>query len=407
MKSDPCTWIYTRDGRVISIISGHVDDFLFVGSDSCEKWAELKASIQNQFNWQEWEKDDFVQRGVKVSRQDGSFELSQRQYVEDIPEIPISRERRRKKHEGTTEGEKSQLRGLLGALSWHVGQVGFKYCAHVGLSLSEVPVSTVESLEQANKLLHQIRSESRTAIIIHGFNAEDSLTLVGWCDAGSQNRRDGSSTEGMLIGMTESAAQQGAVVRVSPMFWRSSKIDRMCRSPGAAEARAAVDTEDNLYLLRYSWAEFCGYEPDVWHPDEHVRMVPGILVTDSRNVFDRVDKPYLSPKGAQKKVDIELFALKESQRRTDLIVRWVNSDAQLANTLTKKGEEHQISKFLALGQRWRIVYDPSMFSAKERKKRGMDSLQNHGEEETQDQPRLGAQVKLNLEPQTNGIACDT
>ena len=407
MKSDPCTWIFMEGTKVISIISGHVDDFLFVGHDSCKKWAELRGAIQKQFNWQEWERDNFVQCGVKVVRlKDGSFELSQRQYLEDIAEIPISRERRRQKHEETTDHEKTLLRGLLGALSWHVGQVGFKYCAHVGLSLSEVPASTVESLEHANKLLHQVRTDGRTAILIHKFDSHEQLSLVGWCDASSQNRRDGSSTEGIFIGMTESVVQQGAVVRVSPMYWRSSKIERMCRSPGAAEARAAVDTEDSLYLLRYAWAEFMGHEPDLWQPDGHVRLVPGILDTDSRNVFDRVDKPYLTPKGAQKKVDIELFAIKESQGETNLLVRWVNSDAQLANTLTKRGEEHQISKFLALGQRWRIVYDPSMFSGKERKKRGMDALQNHGEDTGQEPQDMGADSSKSHEPRSTGIACE-
>ena len=64
------------------------------------------------------------------------------------------------------------------------------------------------------------------------------------------------------------------------------------------------------------------------------------MVTDSRNVYDRVDKPYITPKGASKKIDLELLALKEAQNLTNLHIRWVHSDAQLANTLTKRGEDH-------------------------------------------------------------------
>ena len=69
-------------------------------------------------------------------------------------------------------------------------------------------------------------------------------------DASPQNRRDGSSTEGIFIGMAPQAILDGAVVRVSPMSWRSGKIDRVCRSPGSAEARAAIDEEDSLFLRR-------------------------------------------------------------------------------------------------------------------------------------------------------------
>ena len=93
-----------------------------------------------------------MQCGVAVHRrEDGSFELDQLQYMSEVREINLSRERRRLKHEPTTDADKSQLPGLIGALSWHVGKVGFKYSAHVGLALSEVSTNTVSHLEQAQQ----------------------------------------------------------------------------------------------------------------------------------------------------------------------------------------------------------------------------------------------------------------
>ena len=92
-------------------------------------------------------------------------------------------------------------------------------------------------------------------------------------------------------------------------------------------------------------------------------------------MYDKLERPYITPKGASKKIDIELFALKEAQRSTHLDVRWVNSDAQLANSLTKRGEDHQVARFIALGQRWRIVFDENMFSGKRRKAQGKDPLE--------------------------------
>ena len=251
LRSDPCTWLYEQEGQVISVISGHVDDFLFAGRKGCPIWDDLQQRIQKQFEWQEWEEDNFCQCGVTVSRNDdGSFDLSQKHYVESIPELNIRRDRRQQKHAPTTDAEKSQLRGLLGPLSWHVGQVGYKYSAHVSLALSEVANSTVESLDQANKLLHEIRREAKVPMRIHAFPKEEQLCLVAWVDASPQNRHDGSSTEGILIGMAPKSILDGEVTKVSPMFWRSGKIDRVCRSPGSAEARAAIDGEDNLHLLR-------------------------------------------------------------------------------------------------------------------------------------------------------------
>ena len=253
------------------------------------------------------------------------------------------------------------------------------HCQRWLLALSRI-------LEQANKLLFQAnKTDSKTPLKINAFPEVEDLSMVAWCDASSQNRHDGSSTEGIFVCLAAKAIEHGAVSRLTPVFWKSGKIDRVCRSPGSAEARAAVDAEDNLYLMRFAWAEFCGRRSDPWKPDDLVRSVPGILVTDSRNVFDKVDKPYITPKGAQKKIDIELFAIKESQLHTQLQVRWVHSDAQLANTLTKRGEEHQICRFISLGQVWRIIHDPDMFSGRRRKVQGLDPLEDRPQSEKKEE----------------------
>ena len=42
---------------------------------------------------------------------------------------------------------------------------------------------------------------------------------------------------------------------VTPISWHSTKIDRVCRSPGTAEVQAAVNGEDALLSARYQWSE--------------------------------------------------------------------------------------------------------------------------------------------------------
>ena len=170
------------------------------------------------------------------------------------------------------------------------------------MCLSEVANSTVESLDQANKLLHEIRREAKVPMRIHAFPKEEQLCLVAWVDASPKNRHDGSFTEGILIGMAPKSILDGEVTKVSPMFWRSGKIDRVCRSPGSAEARAAIDGEDNLHLLRYAWGEFNGWQAPASNPESLVRRVLGVLVTDSRNFYDRLDKPYITPKEPQRRL---------------------------------------------------------------------------------------------------------
>ncbi|CAE7180345.1 RE2, partial [Symbiodinium pilosum] len=134
------------------------------------------------------------------------------------------------------------------------------------------------------------------------------------------------------------------------------------------------DPEEVALTAWYQWSELLGRKPSLRDPDSMIRRVPGLLVTDSRNVYDRMQQPYISPTGEQKRVDLEVLVLKESQLRTALDIRWVNAQAMLANSLTKRGEDQQFDRFVACKYRWKIVDDPQMFSGRERSKRGLDGL---------------------------------
>ena len=198
--------------------------------------------------------------------------------------------------------------------------------------------------------------------------------MYAWVDAGSQNRPDGGSTQGIVVGLGSSNMQNGELGHVNLISWHSNRIDRACRSPGAAETQAAVNGEDCLYFARFQRGELLQGVPDVRAPDEVVKSIPGCVVTDSRNVFDRLSSEVLAIKGAEKRTSIELIALKESQQQTNLVMRWVHSEAQLANSLTKAGGSKELELFYRMNFQWKIVEDPEMRSARRRKAQGLDPL---------------------------------
>ncbi|OLP95213.1 Retrovirus-related Pol polyprotein from transposon TNT 1-94 [Symbiodinium microadriaticum] len=83
-------------------------------------------------------------------------------------------------------------------------------------------------------------------------------------------------------------------------------------------------------------------------------------VSIKRNVFDKLETEVLSIKGAEKRTNIEMISLKESQQSTKVEIRWVHSEAQLANALTKVGNAKELELFYRMHHRWRIVEDPQM-----------------------------------------------
>ena len=107
-------------GELKGMISGHVDDFMFGGSDQDREWQNILTQIKARFQWGDWERDTegFTQCGVRIIRTEAGYELSQPQFVEALKEIPLNASRRKDRKEGTTEKEKTQLRAALGSLSW-------------------------------------------------------------------------------------------------------------------------------------------------------------------------------------------------------------------------------------------------------------------------------------------------
>ena len=348
LLSDPCCWIYwDPSGNVISVVCGHVDDFLFSGNEDCPIWSSLKKQIQERFRWGQWETNSLVHCGVLVEQHPNrEFSLSQIDYVNNISEIPISRDRARHRDAETTEHEKSQLKGVLGSLGWHTTQLSFSLAAEVSWQQSNNKYSTVSDLLAVNKLVQKAKLQSAQKIRIHSLRKDNQGVLVCWEDAAWANRPDGSSTKGILIGFADPGILNGELSAVSPIFWQSAKIDRKCRSAGCAETRACVDAEDELMACRFQWAEMLGHSINLRDIDATAKGVPGLLVTDSRNVYDKLQSTMLTLKGAEKRADLEALCLKEAINECGVQIRWVNGESQLANSLTKSIEPNNLNCIL-------------------------------------------------------------
>ena len=194
--------------------------------------------------------------------------------------------------------------------------------------------------------------------------------MFAWADAAGQNRRDGSSTQGIFIGLAPKTMLDGSMEVVTPISWHAGKIDRVNRSPGAAEAKAVINAEDLLFHARFQFGEIHEKQTDVYDVDKTVNSVLGCVITDSRNVYDKLQSEELSPKGAERRTDIELLCLKASQRNNQVHIRWIHSEAQLSNALTKAAAK-EVELFYQSGQLWRIVQDEEMKSFRKRKQAGV------------------------------------
>jgi len=118
-----------------------------------------------------------------------------------------------------------------------------------------------------------------------------------------------------------------------------------------------------------------GYPIQIRQVNHVVNTIPGCVITDSRNVYDKTASEVVYTRGSERRVDLELMVLKYAQLRNGIVVCWVHSEAQLANSLTKN-EQRQLQLWFSIQQRWRIVQDASMSSTRRRKEIGKAPLED-------------------------------
>jgi len=99
-------------------------------------------------------------------------------------------------------------------------------------------------------------------------------------------------------------------------------------------------------------------------------------VSDSKNTYDALSR--IETSGLQleeRRTAIELLGIKERLEQAGVQPRWVDSDQELADGLTKPWRFDQLVRALGLG-RWSVFFDPEFVSA--RRKRQLRHQRNLG-----------------------------
>ena len=378
MKTEPCGWLFkgkdplTGKVTTLGVVVSHVDDFIICGCEQSPEWNRALAAFYEQFRWSPcWEHSSFMHCGLTIKEAaDGSKILDHSKFCETLEQVPVAKNR--DDAEAATPAEVSQLRAILGAAQWRAYNSGPQHSAKVGLLLSQVGKATVRTLREANKLAREIHGARNTSVRVNylpGVAAEE-VVFICWTDGAVANRKDLSSTGGHVVAATSPAMLHGEPAPLTLVAWRSHKLQRIARSSLSAEIQAFSEGEEELMYVRLCWAELCGYDVDTKDISEQMKAVPGTMVTDAKSLYDVVRKGSLNTAGLglrDKYSTLEMLSVLERLERGSTLTRWVNSEAQLADALTKPQVSSSLHKVLQ-EHMWTLVYDERFVSAKKCRK---------------------------------------
>ena len=98
----------------------------------------------------------------------------------DLKYINLRAQRKKDKHSETDPWEKTQLRALLGGISWHAQQVAPHFSAEVSFLLSEMNHSTIDTVLRCNKLLDKVKDMKDHHMRIHSIPLMSFICMFGW-----------------------------------------------------------------------------------------------------------------------------------------------------------------------------------------------------------------------------------
>ena len=163
---------------------------------------------------------------------------------------------------------------------------------------------------------------------------------------------------------------------MSIMDWKSWKLKRKVRSSLAAESQALAEAVDVLNYMRLFFAEcIVSYSIDLRKAATVLATLPkSHVITDCKSLYDALEKSESAGLGLQEeRTAIEVTATRDTMRETGRQTRWVNSDRQIADFLTKpQVPNHNLLAMQSAG-RWNIVFDDNFTSAKKLRKQARDA----------------------------------
>jgi hypothetical protein len=254
--------------------------------------------------------------------------------------------------------ERGHLRGLVGSLQHASTNTRPDLSNRLSNLQSSINSGTIETLMEANRLLHEAKRHHDVTITIKSIPHQD-LRFMTFSDASFASHNKPNSYAGSITVATHQDISKNTECPISPLMWGSKKIQRVVTSTLSAETASLATALDQLSWLRLYWkwlhdpttewnkpeTALCKVEPAI-----SVSTVPqetDLAVTDCKSLFDLITRT-APPSCSEFRVQLVARSIKEILRE-GINLRWVHTGAQFADCLTKAMEARFLRETLKHG----------------------------------------------------------
>ena len=401
---DPCVFVL-RDPKTMiprGIIGIHVDDGLCGGD---EIFSQKLKELHRQYPFGSEKVGSFVFTGIQLhQRSDKAIILSQSEYVRKIKPIQIDVSRRTTPEELATDRERQELRALIGSLQYAAVNTRPDLSSRLSMLQSKINSARVETLIEANKVLHEVKRHHDVQLCIQPISCQD-FRFLAFSDASFASKSNPDSHAGSIILGTHKRISRNVSCPISPISWGCKKIQKVVTSTLSAETMSLASTLDQLSWLKLYWAWFLDPTIDWKNPSKSLPQLPeafssatvrddefgDVAATDCKSLYDLVSRT-AAPNCQEYRTQLQARAIKDFLKEGTSL-RWVHSGAQLADCLTKIMEASFLRETLKCGQ-YRLHDEAEILKQRANNRNRLQWLRNSSVGDPSDSTAPSHQTKL-------------
>ena len=316
-RLDKAMFTFKTAETLEGIILVHVDDLIYAGTE--EFLLQVMDPFKKKLRISREESEAFLYLGVKLCQNRHGIEISQNEYLVGIKQNLIPREAMKNKDRLVDKEEISVFRKGIGQLGWLSSvtrpEAAFAYCT---LSVIQAKPQ-VKDFRLFGKTVKELQSR-QWKILIPEINL-DRVTVSVFSDASHGNLHGGASQIGYIVFLHDDNGN------CAPLTWVSKKARRVARSTLAAETLSAADAADNAVFLKENVEGIL-----------NKKLPPVKVYVDNKSLYDAVNSTSVV---SERRLIIELGALREMEEEKKIKVIWIPTTEQLADCLTKAGANKQ------------------------------------------------------------------
>ena len=168
---------------------------------------------------------------------------------------------------------------------------------------------------------------------------------------------------GYLLILTNKMILECEKCRYTCLAWKSFKLPRVCRSSLSAESQAMASALEEMLMAKLFMRLLMEPHCSLREAQENLTM-PSAIVTDCRALYDVVRKENVQST-VDKRVAVESLVIRDLMQQLQAKLRWVSSERQMADGLTKLASRQQMAEAMQSGY-VQLIHDGSFTAAKKK-----------------------------------------